>query len=118
MATIDNLATAALQHDALQTRALAQDMLRTHRELRDVPPPDSRDPRVQSVAAALVELLAQRRSQAPPEWSAGFGPLSEPFHLLEAATRMPRLRAQCETESPLPLRKRNLYAPSNFLTFA
>jgi hypothetical protein len=118
MAVIDQLAEAALEHDSLQTRALAQDLLRTYRELCDVPPPDSRDPRVQSVAAALVELLAQRRSQEPPTWSAGFGPLDEPFHLLQAATRMPRLRAQCETESPLPLRKRNLYAPSNFLTFA
>ena len=118
MATIDKLATAALEHDSLQTRALAQDLLRTYHELRDVPPPESRDPRVQTVAAALVELLAQRQSQEPPAWSAGFGPLDEPFHLLEAATRMPRLRAQCETESPLPLRKRNLYAPANFLTFA
>jgi hypothetical protein len=118
MPTVDQLAKAALERDSLQTRALAQDLLRTYHQLRDVPPPESRDPRVQSVAAALVELLVQRRSQASPEWSAGFGPLSEPFHLLEAATRMPRLRAQCETESPLPLRKRNLYAPSNFLTFA
>jgi hypothetical protein len=118
MITIDRLAEAALRRDGLQLRALAQELLRTCPSLRDVPPPQSDDPRVRTTAAALIELLAHRRSQGPPSWSAKFGPLDVPFHLLESAARMPRLRAQCEAESPAPLRDRNLYAPSNFLAFA
>ena len=39
-------------------------------------------------------------------------------HLLESATTLKRLRILCETESPLPLRRRGLYAPPNFLEFA
>jgi hypothetical protein len=39
------------------------------------------------------------------------------MHLLEAATRMKRLRAHCESEAPEALRKRGLYAPADFLTF-
>jgi hypothetical protein len=43
--------------------------------------------------------------------------LPEPIFLLEAAARMKRLRALCETQSPEPLRKRGFYAPPNFLEF-
>jgi hypothetical protein len=118
MLTIDLLAEAALGRDALQVRALARDLMRMHPQLRDVPPPQSLDPRVQTVAAGLIELLAENDSQKAPSWSTDIGGLKEPFHLLEAAARMPRLRAQCEAESPAPLRKRNLFAPSGFLTFA
>jgi hypothetical protein len=43
--------------------------------------------------------------------------LPESLFLVKAAARMPRLRAACERESPEPLKKRNLLAPSNFLHF-
>jgi hypothetical protein len=46
------------------------------------------------------------------------GPVPEPVFLLESATRMKRLRILCETEAPEPLRKRGLFAPPDFLTFA
>ena len=118
MAKTDSLAAAALRRDALQLRSLAHDLLRDYPRLADVPPPESSDPRTSSVAAGLVELLAQRQSQSPPAWCAEIGPLVEPFMLVQSAISMPRLRAQCEAESPAPLRQRNLYAPANFLTFA
>jgi hypothetical protein len=43
---------------------------------------------------------------------------SEPVFLPKAAARMKRLRALCEAQAPEPLRKRGLYAPPDFLTFA
>lgn len=35
--------------------------------------------------AALAELIAARKGQPPPEWSAGIGALPEPFFMLAAA---------------------------------
>lgn len=117
MAMIDSVAEAALARDALRLRAATIELLRCYSRICDVPPPESRDPSVQATAAGLIELFAERQFQPPPSWSADFGALDAPFHLLASAARMPRLRAECEAESPPPLRKRKLYAPSNFLTF-
>jgi hypothetical protein len=118
MVTLEQLAEAALQRDSLRLRSLTQDLLREMPRLSDVPRPASANPRVLSTAAALVELLATRQGQTPPAWAREIGPLPEPFFLLEAAERMTRLRALCETQAPDPLRKRRLYAPPNFLAFA
>jgi len=118
MVTIEQLAEAALQRDSLRLRSLTQDLLHEMPRLSDVPRPASAEPRVLSTAAALVELLAARQKQNPPAWAREVGPLPEPFFLLEAAERMTRLRALCETQAPDPLRKRRLYAPPNFLAFA
>lgn len=118
MATLDQLAEAALQHDALAVRSLAMDLLQQHARLADLPQPASGDRRVHVVAAALIELLALRRHEPPPAWTACVEGLNEPFHLLESASLMPRLREMCERESPEPLRCRKLYAPADDLTFA
>jgi hypothetical protein len=117
MVTIEQLAEAALKGDSLLLRSLTQDLLDEQPRLSECPPPASDDPRLLAVAAALVELLAQRLNQAPPAWTASVGALPEPIYLLKAAARMKRLRALCETQSPEPLRKRGLYAPPNFLEF-
>lgn len=118
MATLEALAEAALRWDNLQLRSLVQDFLRADTLLSAIPRPQIDDPRVLTIAAALVELFAQRAGQAAPTWTREVDGLPEPFFLLEAATRMKRLRALCETESPEPLRKRGLYAPPDFLSFA
>ena len=118
MATLEQLAEASLQRDGLRARSLAQDLLRETTHLSDLPRPASADPRLLSMAAALVELLAARRQQPPPPWASEIGPLPEPFFLLEASERMQRLRALCETQAPEPMRKRRLYAPPNYLSFA
>jgi hypothetical protein len=117
MVTLEALALTALQHDSLRLRSLAQDFLREHPELASVPRPLTEDQQVLATAAALLELLAERAGQPGPSWTRGVGPLTEPVFLLEAATRMKRLRALCESEAPEPLRKRKLYAPPDFLTF-
>lgn len=118
MGTIEQLAEAAVLRDALAVRSLAQDLLHQHALLSTVPLPLGVDERARIVAAALVELLAQRRNEPPPTWTASLGALDEPFYLVAAALRMPRLRSICEQESPEPLRRRNLFAPPDYLTFA
>lgn len=117
MITIELLAETALRHDSLQLRSLVQDLLRTAPDLSQIPQPQTSDQRTRAVAAALVELLAERSNQPAPAWTHDVGAMPEPTFLIESATRMKRLRTLCETEAPLPLRKRNLYAPPNFLEF-
>ena len=115
----EHLAEAALSGDALRLRSLVQDWLAENPSAVDAaPPPPSADPTVRAVAAALVELLAQRRRQPPPAWTAAIGAAPRPVHLVKSAATMPRLRKLCETESPPPLRSRNLFAPPAFLDFA
>ena len=118
MVSIDQLAEAALAGEALRLRQLTQDWLRENPRQTDCPSPVSENPDIRVIAAALVELFAQRSAQAPPPWSASIGAMREPFFLLKSAGTMRRWRELCEAESPLPLRSRNLFAPANFLLFA
>ena len=118
MATLEQLARAALGRDSLQLRSLAQDFLRENDHLSDYSRPEINDVRILGTAAALIELFALCQKQAPPSWTQDVGPLPEPFFLRESAEKFKRLRAQCETQAPEPLRKRHLYAPPNFLEFA
>ena len=80
--------------------------------------PRTENLQILGTAAALLELLAQRTGRPAPQWTRDIGAVPTPMFLLEAAVRMPRLRLLCESESPEPLRKRGLYAPPDFLTFA
>jgi hypothetical protein len=98
--------------------ARISDFLRETESLSEVPLPEGNDMRVPAAAAAIVELFAAHRNQAPPHWTQGVGPLAEPVFLVEAAERMKNLRTLCETQAPEPMRKRRLYAPPNFLVFA
>jgi len=118
MVSLENVAAAALRRDNLSLRSLVQDFLRDHPRLQTVPRPQTEDQEILGIAAGLLELMAQRTGQAAPDWTRDIGAMPKPFILLEAALRMKRLRALCEAESPEPLRKRGLYAPPNFLTFA
>jgi len=116
--TAIDLAAAALACDALRLRSLAQDLLRTHPKLETVARPDTHDAQILGTSAALVELLSLRTGQTAPAWTRSIGAVPVPTFLVAAASRMPRLRALCEAESPEPLRKRGLYAPPDFLSFA
>ena len=118
MVRLEQLAEAALAAEALELRALAQDWLCENPCIADCPRPSSNNPDVLTVSAALVELFADRTGQPAPQWSRSVGPLAHPRFLLRAAETMMRLRRICEIESPAPLRRRNLYAPAEFLQFA
>ena len=118
MEPLEQLARAALDRDHLRLRSLVQDMTRAQTKWSALPRPETSDPRLLSMAASLAELLAARQNQTPPAWTKEVGPLKDPFYLLQSAEKMKRLRVLCETQSPEPLRKRQLYAPPHFLEFA
>ena len=118
MVTIEQLAQTALDGDSLTLRSLTQDFLRTRPRLNEYPPPDTHNHRLLAVSAALIELFALRLGQTPPSWANSVGAMPEPTFLVKAAATMKHLRALCESESPDPLRKRNIFAPPNFLEFA
>lgn len=118
MEKLEELAQAALRCDSLLLRSLVQDFLRETPQLAKCRKPLTSDTQVLAVAAALIELFAERLRQLPPDWTQEVGPVSEPIYLVPSATSMKRLRTVCEEESPEPLRKRGFYAPPNFLEFA
>jgi hypothetical protein len=118
MATLEQMAKAALNREGLKLRSLTQDLLRETSNLSECPRPQTNDSRVLAAAASLVELLALRVRQEPPKWTQDVGALPEPVYLLKAAETMKGLRALCETQAPAPLLKRGFYAPPNFLEFA
>jgi len=118
MVRLEQLAKAALAGDALQLRALVQDWLNENPRISDAAAPNSDESDVNATAAGLVELLALRLGQAAPAWTAQNGGVGKPTFLVTAALTMPRLRQTCVTESPLPLRRRGLHAPPNYLSFA
>ena len=117
MVTIKQVAQAALFADDLNLRLLAQEFLRNAPVLRNIPRPNTRDRRVLAVAAGLIELFALRAGQKPPAWTKSVGAAPEPIFLASDAIKMKRLRQLCLDESPEPLKKRQLYATPNFLTF-
>jgi len=118
MDQIEELSRAALARHHLKLRSLVQDLTRSNTDFSQVPRPSTEDPRLLTMTASLVELLAARQKQNPPAWTKEIGPLKEPFFMLESAASMKRLRNLCETQSPEPMRKRLVYAPPHFLEFA
>jgi len=115
---IERIARAAIEGDAIELRSLVQDFLRSNPRLADIPRPNVSDERTLTASAGLIELFALRTNQEPPAWTKEIGALDKPVFLVKGALKMRRLRELCQTESPLPLRKRNLYAPPNYLEFA
>jgi hypothetical protein len=118
MELLEQMAEAALKRDSLHLRSLVQDFVRSGVPAVNLPRPNTTEPRILAVSAALAELLALRQGQTSPDWTQEIGALAEPFFLVESAISMKRLRFLCETQSPEPLRKRQLYAPPHFLEFA
>lgn len=118
MVNLESIARAALSGDSLLLRSLTQDWLRTCPRVSECSQPRTQDADVLIVAAALVELFADRLGQPAPAWTGAIGPMRAPRFLVAAAARLKRLRELCERESPDPLRRRNLFAPPNFLQFA
>jgi hypothetical protein len=115
---LNELAKAALERRSLELRELVLELLSTHLNLESISPTNFESSQHRIVAAALLELLAERRGQQIPEWLKTTDHLPEPFFLLESAQKMPRLRQLCELESPAALKKYGLLAPPRFLEFA
>ncbi len=73
---------------------------------------------VLAVSAAIAELFAQRTGQPAPPWTSTVSALPEPRFLLRCAATMKRPQRMCLEESPWPLKRRNLFAPADYLLFA
>jgi len=112
------LSEAVLLRDALLARSIVISMHRARSALSECPCPRRISPDALIVSAALLELLASRWGLVAPVWTQAVGGLSMPFYVTSLALRSARERAMCERESPLPLKRRNVFAPGEFLTFA
>jgi hypothetical protein len=112
---LEQIARSALAGDALITRSLLQDWLETKPLLTNLSRPDIDDPTLIAVSAGLVEVISSRLGQCPPPWASEVGAAPHPIHLLRSASTMRRLREMCEAESPMPLRRRQIFAPANHL---
>lgn len=71
-----------------------------------------------AVAAGVVEMLAERTGQEPPDWTSAVSQSPTTIYLVRWAETMPHLRRLCEQEGPEPLRRRRVMAPPEFLTIA
>jgi hypothetical protein len=112
---VSEIAHALLERDDFKLRLFVQAWLREHPRFIDTPEPVVDDSRIGSAAAAIVELLALRASQAAPPWTVKYNGLAEPFFVMRRAERPGFTRDLCLNESPEPLRRRNIFAPPNFL---
>lgn len=113
-----DLVAALLERDALRSRQWIADAERARFSWSQVGRPRGLDPLGMAVAAALVELMAERHGTPPPAWTSAVPAAPRRVFLVRAAEELPRLRRLCEEEGPEPLRRRGLLAPPDFLTAA
>jgi hypothetical protein len=115
---LTDLVRAVLAHDALAARQWVADAARVGLHWPEVAMPQGLDATELALAAGLAEMMAERAGKSPPGWAAGVDRAPEVIFLVQAAESMPRLRLLCQEEGPLPLRRRGLLAPPEFLTVA
>jgi hypothetical protein len=115
MGRLEKIARSILAGDALEVRSLVQDWRRAGVSPVSEQAPTSSDPKLRAVAAAVLELLAERTGQGVPTWVHAVGPVDQPLYLVKAASRSLRMRQRVERESPRALRKRNVFAPPGYL---
>jgi hypothetical protein len=115
MTPLERIAAQILAKNPFEVRSLAQDYLRRGAPVWSERAPDSNDPEIRAVTAAIADLIATRTAQQAPAWVDQIGRLPMPIYLVEAAATSPKMRARVEQESPEPLRKRNVFAPPAYL---
>ena len=113
-----DLVEAILLGDLLRARQWVADAHRERIDWRVLTPPDGANSRAVIVAAAVVELLADRAGVAPPAWAAAVGGTEEPLVLDPGLEQMPRSLAFAQHHGPSPFRRRNLVALPDFLRVA
>jgi hypothetical protein len=113
-----DLVDAIVARDALGARQWVADAERAAFDWSRVPEPQHLGALGLSVAAALVELMSERRGVPAPSWAKAVPASPQRIYLVRAAESLPRLRRLCEEEGPEPLRRRGLFAPPDFLTAA
>ena len=109
---LERLARAALDREDVLRRALWMELC-ANADVDTLTRPESEDPRINALAAALAELLAQEHGQAPPPWTAEVGPV--PTEIFLASRSSDAARKRLRAHSPQPLKQRNLFAPAKYL---
>jgi hypothetical protein len=110
-----DLVRAIGREDLLAARQWVADAYRARLHWEHFERPEDLDDRELAVAAGLVELLAGRVGAQPPSWTMLVGAHSEPVFLDPGIEKMPRTLARAKSHGPDSLRKRNLFAPPDFL---
>jgi hypothetical protein len=115
---VADLARALADFDGLTARQWVADAIREGIEWSRLEAPSIEDHQEMAIAASVVELLAERAGERPPDWTRSVPAAPQPIFLVRAAESMPRTRRMCEEEGPEPLRRRRIFAPPDFLTVA
>ena len=114
---LSDIVRAVLTGDLLTARQWVTDAKRSGLNWERLPEPKTNGLEL-TVAAALVELLAERAGATAPEWTANVGAQSELMVLDPGLEKMPRSFAHAKAHGPAPLRRRNLVALPDFLNVA
>lgn len=101
--------------DLLAARQWVADARRSRLEWSGCDRPRGLSEPEMAIAAGLAELLAERAGAMPPAWTATVGGNRDPLILDPGLETMPRTLKHAMAETPEPLRKRNIYAPHDFL---
>ncbi len=113
---IVDVSRAALGGDALRARALWQELEAQVPRASDIARPKDSDPDVTAFSASLAELFAERRGEEPPTWTKQVKPSARSHYLIK--TNSDRKREWLRKLAPAALRRRNFYAPPNYLMSA
>ena len=112
------LVRALLEYDTISARQWVADFARAGAKWCEIPNPEGFSREELAVAAGIVEMLATRCGEPFPRWTENVPASPRRIFLVRAADTMHRLRRACEAEGPEPLRRRQLFAPPDFLTVA
>lgn len=115
---VPELVRSILDGNLLAARQWVLDARREHLEWGAIPKPEGLASTELVVAAAIVELLADRSGSKPPAWTSSVGAVKEPVVLDPGLESMPRSFARAKAAGPGPLRRRNLVALPDFLDVA
>lgn len=115
---IRDLVRALLNYEPLAARQWVLDFSTSAGRWSDVEPPVDANAEELSLAAALVEMMAARAGELSPSWTSEVKAGPRAVFLVKSAERMPRLRSICQEQGPEPLRRRQFFAPPDFLTYA
>jgi len=118
MSLLEKIAVAAHAQNDFYVRAWTMELLRSVDNLGEVERPCLGSSEELALAAAIIELLALRKGQKPPAWTSAVGGMRAPFYLFPDIDSLPWTKRWCEAESPEPLKRRNIFASPEYLTFA
>lgn len=115
---VRELVRSILDGDLLSARQWVSDARREPLAWNTIAMPTGVSSKELTVAAAILELLADRSGDEPPSWTSTVGATQEPLILDPGLETMPRSYARAKDDAPGPLRRRNLVALPDFLDVA